>query len=394
MGRGDRGSLWLAETLQMKKRLAIVHFLPLEMYPPAINAARYFESHAWDVSLFTTANLHGRPPGDLGEVEVHRTRAPGSVRGWRRAVAYFSFHFGTFFRLLFRRPDVVLYVEPQSAFPVFLLSFFRRKLPLFIHHHEYHEPRQFHRPGMTLGRWFHGLEKWRLFSRARWISHTNAERMKFFLADIPAVDPAKSRLLPNYPPASWFSGGNNAWESEEGRPLKMVYVGSLSLRDTYIAEFVSWVSAQPPGTVEFHIWAYNLDEETRDFLSSHAGEAVKFHPSGIEYDELPAVLRTFHTGVILYRARTVNYRFNASNKLFEYLACGLDVIFPSTMEGVKPYARLDALPRVIEVDFETGSNLDLRLLATRPAANVAPQEPPAEDALERMEREMNPLVTS
>ena len=55
-------------------------------------------------------------------------------------------------------------------------------------------------------------------------------------------------------------------------------------------------------------------------------------------------------GVILYKCKTLNQRFAAPNKLFEYLACGLDVWFPAEMEGCFEYAS-DAIPRVLKVDF-------------------------------------------
>lgn len=365
-----------------EKTIAILHWLPAEMYPPLINMVRHLAaSGTWKVVLFTIENHHDRPAFAHDGVTVHRSPSPGPVRGWRRLVAYASFHVSSFFRLLFSRPDAIVYIEPRSAFPVFLLSFLRRRFPLFIHHHEYHEPREFFRPGMRLPRWFHRLEQWRLFKRVDWVSHTNEERLKLFLADNPTLHPELGRLLPNYPPRSWSDGSPAAWENGTARPLRMVYVGSLSIRDTYISEFVDWVRRQPPGTVAFDIFAYNTDRETKEFLEQCADGGIRFFPEGIEYDALPRILRTYHTGMLLYRADNLNYQFNASNKLFEYLACGLDVIFPGKMLGVKPYARTAQVPRVLEANFETGEGLDLTVLSNRGPLPDAPRPPAAEDAL-------------
>lgn len=376
----------------MKRRIAILHWLPAEMYPPLLNMTRYFAGTGkWELTLFTTANHLGRPAFEQPDVRIHRGSAPGVLGRWRRLWAYAVWQLTTLARLLILRPDVVVYIEPQSSFPIYLLSFFRRRLPLFIHHHEYHEPKQFLRPGMTMARWFHRLEKSRLFPRAHWISQTNEDRLRLFLGDHPGVRPETGRVLPNYPPASWLAGPNRAWE-RGGLPLRMVYVGSVSLRDTFIAEMVEWVTRQPPGSVELHIYAYNLDAETREFLIRNSSVAVRFHAEGIEYDDLPHVLRDYHVGLILYRARTLNYRFNASNKLFEYLACGLDVIFPSTMEGVKPYARSDGAPRVMEVDFETGEGLQMPIPAKRGKSGIVYNVPTADEVLIKMEQEMSALV--
>ena len=45
----------------------------------------------------------------------------------------------------------------------------------------------------------------------------------------------------------------------------------------------------------------------------------------------------YDIGLILYKATTDNYRYNASNKLFEYLALNLSVMYSDKMLGIKPY---------------------------------------------------------
>ena len=47
----------------------------------------------------------------------------------------------------------------------------------------------------------------------------------------------------------------------------------------------------------------------------------------------------------------MNYVYNAPNKLFEYLACGLDVWFPDVMTGSVPYVTELTYPKVIAVNF-------------------------------------------
>jgi len=111
------------------------------------------------------------------------------------------------------------------------------------------------------------------------------------------------------------------------------------------------------------------------------GEVIRFFPKGVEYDDLPGVLRQYHAGVILYRAETLNYRFNETNKLFEYLSCGLDVWYSHRMEGIRPHARIDICPRVIECDFENMEAREWRHFLTRPADLPAgPRVPDAESA--------------
>jgi hypothetical protein len=162
----------------------------------------------------------------------------------------------------------------------------------------------------------------------------------------------------------------------------------VSLHDTFIGPLVEWLQANPTMRIQLDVFAYNTDPTTREFLRKADGEIVRFHDCGVDYDELPVLLRQFDVGVILYRCRTVNYQYNASNKLFEYLMCGLDVWYPPTMIGVKAYARDDVWPRVIEVDFEDMDNLNLEKLRSRGSLPNVPWTESCESQLAILEAEM------
>ena len=328
------------------------------MYPPAMNLIRLLCAGGMGVCVHTTRNRHAGGEFSCEGAEIVRHVNPAVGRGAARMWSYVCFHVGTFLSLVRDRPAAVIYIEPSSSYPVYLYSLFRPGVPIFIHHHEYHSEEQFLRPGMRLIRWFHALEKRRLLARAVWVSHTNAKRLELFAEDCPTVNPAALRVLPNYPPARWRDQKNVAW-GQRGGPFRFVYAGSLSLRDTVLEAFVEWVLDQPKGAVTFDIYAYNLDESTRAFLTQRSGGVIRFFPRGVDYEDLPEVLRQYHAGVILYRAETLNYRYNETNKLFEYLACGLDVWYSHRMEGIRPHARGDRRPRVLECDFE---NLGARAL--------------------------------
>ena len=314
----------------MRNSLCILHWMPVEDFPPAMNMARYFaEQPGWDVSLCTNRNHLGRREFLHEALEVVRGIFPSGTSGIRRLLAYGSFHVKSFVHLLKKRPDVILYIEPHSAFPVFLSRLFTRRPRIFIHYHEYHSPEEFQKPGMRMARWFHSLEKSRLYPVAQWISQTNESRMKLFHEGNPEIDVSKMAVLPNFPPASWWDGENRAWTLETA-PLRLVYVGALSRVDTFIEEAVAWIKEMGPTEATLDIYSYNLHGETRAWLNRVADDQIRFHDQGIAYDELPQVLRRFHVGLILYKGNTPNYVHNASNKLFEYLSCGLDVIYPKT----------------------------------------------------------------
>ena len=327
----------------------------MEYFPPVMNMARFFAlQDQWDVSVCTNRNQLGRQDFSSSSVTLIRGSFPTGKRGIKRIFSYLSFHLKSLDHLLTSRPDVILYIEPHSALPVFLSRLIRRKGRLFIHYHEYHRPDDFDKPGMRMARWCNHLEKAWLYPVADWISQTNEDRLKLFLKDHPGIDPSRTGVLPNYPPASWWSGRNKAWQEVKAgdEPIRMVYVGALSRADTFIEEVVTWIVNLASPAVTLDIFSFNMHEETRTYLKNVANERIRLHEGGVDYDDLPDLLREYHVGLILYRGNTPNYVYNASNKLFEYLACGLDVIYPRQMKGVKPYARSSSKPRVIECDFE------------------------------------------
>ena len=328
--------------------------MPVEFFPPVMNMARYFSvQDQWEVSLCTNRNYRGHTDFDPVNVCIVRGTHPTGKKGLARLWAYLSFHLKSTWHLVRARPDVVFHIEPHSALPVYLARLFGVRVPIFIHCHEYHRPSDFSQPGMRMAGWLHRIERLRLYPVAKWISQTNASRLQLFLHDHPGVNPAKLEVLPNYPPSDWWEGENRAWTRNHpnGAPVRLVYVGSLSLADTFIEDVVAWVRRQATRSFTLDIYSYNMDERTRDFLRAAAGEQVHLHENGAPYDDLPGLLRGFHAGLILYKGNTPNYVHNATNKLFEYLACGLDVIYSRQIVGVKPYATSAYRPRVIECDF-------------------------------------------
>lgn len=436
-------------------RISLVHWFPLEFYPPATNLLECFAARPeLETFAFTSNYSRGRTPYANSNVEVLRYGFPDGACGWLvRLWRYFFFPFAVVVRLIRLRPDCVLYYEPQSSLPALIYAATNRRCRIFIHHHEYHEPQQFLRPGMRLVRFYHWLEKRFLFKRAVWISHTNEQRLKLFHEDHPNIDPAKLKVVGNFPPASWkkeslvargerredkqeskqlvASGERlDGIDDEHAKALRLVYVGSVSLHDTFIGPLVEWILSRGDDAVTLDVFAYNADEKTKVFLREASGERreaeerrgnrpqensavdaetdslaasssqlashvfhsrVRYFEAGVDYDDLPKVLADYDVGVILYRCNTTNYKFNASNKLFEYLACGLEVWYPPQMQGVKPYARDDMFPRVLEVDFERLDKLDLDRMANANGLPDAPPPPCCEDEFGKLMDEFKKL---
>ncbi len=242
------------------------------------------------------------------------------------------------------RPSRILYFETLSSFPVYCYKrFIRSEAEVFIHYHEYTSPLEYE-CGMKLTRYFHRLEKW-LYQHASWVSHTNKFRMDKFMNDVLPIAVQNPQIVPNYPPRKWRTYP----KSTTNFPLRIVYVGALSLTTMFTKEFAAWVIAQH-GKIKWAIYSHNCSPDAKEYIVNLRSEWVTFS-EGFSYEQLPIVLKDFDIGVILYKGHIPNYVYNAPNKLFEYLACGLDVWFPNIMIGSLEYARENEHPKILPVDF-------------------------------------------
>lgn len=366
--------------------IVLLHQLPLEMYPPAVNLLSLLQGHsATDPVVVTSANLKGLPAVTLKNCRIQRLRfgrgSDVSVLRWFWSLLWHVQAALVCWRL---RPTAVISIEPHSALSAWIwLVLLRGRSRLLIHHHEYYTAADYLRPGnrlTRLNRWFED----RLLQRAVWVSQTNSNRLRMFRGDHPELTDQQCHVLPNYPPRAWLQSlsGDSRWPASETGPLRLVYVGSVSLHDTWIGPLVEWLNSSANTGCTLDVFCYNLDPVTRTFLQSQSSAAVRFHGQGVDYDQLPQLLPQFDVGLILYRCNTVNFVWNASNKLFEYLLCGLDVWYPKCMLGVKPYARSTVAPRVLETDFENLSQLNFSERRNRAELPWQPWTTTCEDALQ------------
>ena len=322
--------------------------MPLEYYPPVTNFLNVMVKHAFFVKVWTTHNTKKRITYHNEKLKtINRSPFPEkSDNVLERIFKYFYFNISCFIGLIKYKPEAILYYESYSVYPVFLyMKFFGKATKLYIHYHEY-EDRESYKNGMKLVKYYNELEKKFLYGRASWISQTNKERLHMFASDHPKLPSEVLKIMPNYPPKIWSSQVNGKSKASKDI-IRTVYVGSLSLKDTFIREYCDWVLNQN-GKVCFHVYAYNLDDDTIAYLSSLNTDYIVFYTKGVEYNKMPALLADYDIGLILYKAHTKNYKHNAPNKLFEYLACKLLVLYPDVMSGMALYQS----DNVIRLNFE------------------------------------------
>lgn len=334
-------------------KIAYLHVLPLEYYPPARTVLTLMSRRAaWKVRAWTSANKRGLDPWNPGEVEVSRSwiAGPQSLLPIRMS-GYVAWHVQAAAQIAAWRPDVLIVVEPHSALAAWVYyKVFRGNATLFIHHHEYYAPEDFSAPGMRQLKRTLTLDRRDLFPRAVWVSQTNLERMRLLRSWNPGITDQTARILPNFPPAQWVRNAFALPSPAASDTLRLVYLGSASLEDTFIDEVARWVAARP-NRVSLHVVGDNVSTAVWSLLDSLDADNITTDEHGYEYDALPELLTQFDVGLILYKGNTANFVHNVPNKAIEYLACGLEVWYPPEMEGMRTFREEFPDERVREVNF-------------------------------------------
>lgn len=337
-----------------KKRIIIFHFLPIEGYPPVQNFIDFIgKDKTLQVYCFTT---YGKYKYEFSNPSVKIIRFGNSSikANYRSLNLYLSYVyynvFGTL-RALCVFPYSVFYYESLSAFPPLFIKFCRIKVKLLIHYHEYVSPREYYHGPIFLNI-LHWLEK-RMFDTSIWISQTNKQRLNFFIKDLGIKKTENFEVVPNYPPKAWSCIPVAENRLKSPAILKLVYVGyALDEGTMYSEEIISWALRHKEVQLDFYL--IKVPDLEKEFEENLIANNINFYGS-IKYANLPDVLKHYNVGLILYKATTLNYKYNVPNKFFEYLACNLSVWFPMEMVSPKSYLTFNTYPEILELDF---GNLD------------------------------------
>lgn len=349
--------------MKKKIRVAIIHFQPLEVLPPAMNMIDFIsKDEELDIKVFTNKNKHNQLNVYQNEnVKIFRI-AGLNKSGIIQYVNYLKYYLTTLIHLFIFRPKVVVYIETLSSWPAIVYkNMSGSKVKLMVHYHEYTEP-SLYETGMYLSRKFHKIEK-RNYKKYSWISHTNEERMEMFRKDcnLQSFQEKIFYTMPNYPSSKWYY--NHASKVTDPGIYKLVFVGSLGYNNMYLQELLDWLSKHRD-KFSLDIYSYNIDAAAKKAIMESHLSNIRFF-NGVDYFELPKILKNYNIGLVIYKPFSLNTVHAVSNKVFEYLACGLDVWFSDDMTYTFNYIKQDSFPKVIAVNFKDLQNFDFQKALSR-----------------------------
>lgn len=325
----------------------IVHYLPIEHFPPAFNMLQSL-SRVCKVRC-VSSEVNGNNLSELRSFVSYPIKHTNKkVSSVVRLIQYLWFTICTLFQLIAFRPNRIIYYESISALPVYLYKrFLNRKVEIFIHYHEYMTPKEYAQVGMRLASFNNRLEVNYLYKNATWMSHTNQYRLDFFQNDFSNIDKTRCNILPNYPPKSWFVQE----KSHNNDCYRLVYIGSLSNKTMYLEELCQWIVKQG-GTTTIDFYSFNFHSDVISLIESFKSPYITLHPQGIEYNKIPTLLSKYDVGIIFYKALNINTVFCETNKFYEYLICGLDVWFSSNMTMLDLLDKSKFASNIVKVNYE------------------------------------------
>ena len=327
-------------------KIAVVHFQPIEEYPPVMNFINSIaEEQNIDCKVYTL-NDKVKNWFALKTCQIFRIGSP-SLIPFKRYWGYFIFNLITFLKLILTRPQIVIAYETYSIIPVFLYKKLYSQSKIFIHYHEYISPNEI-KNSSSYYNFIHFFEK-KLFTTCDFISQTNSDRLELFLVNNPTIEKSKTFAAPNMPPNNWhqFAIDNN--KINDTGVVKLVHVGALGLESMYVKEMIDWVSSQN-GKYSIDFYTSNISAEAKKLFANVQNEYVKLlGPKN--YFELPKILIKYDIGVTLYNGHIPNYVYNVPNKVFEYLACGLNVWYSSELISTQKFVEQNDIKGCQKIDF-------------------------------------------
>ena len=342
----------------MLKKVAIIHFQPIEKYPPVMNFINTInELDNTNCTIYTTNNYGNKNWFKADKIFINRVGGSIKDNSLSRYWFYVKFNVITFFSLLLKKPTIVVGFETYSMLPITFYKKLFSKTKVHIHYHEYLSPQEIKKSSLYF-KGLHNLEK-KLFITCESISHTNDDRMKLFIKEYPFINPSKGIIAPNLPPSNWYDYAKSNKKENTTGITRLVHFGALSLETMYVEKVVEWVLAQR-GLFTLDFYTDNITADARKLIEGLQNSPVRLHES-VNYFDLPKFLIHYDIGLTLYNGHIPNYVYNVPNKVLEYLSCGLRVWYSSELISTQKFINENKILGCKSIDFTIVESLQTEL---------------------------------
>lgn len=317
--------------MKLKNIFIAVYSFP-EGYPPTLNAIDSLSIHFEHIYILSRnifrekwtypVNVDVVNSGTLIDIRVSEQK--GII--WK--VASFVVYTLNMAKILIsNRPDIVLLYDPIPFLAYRIASCFLAKKPIvWYHNHDVLDPAQLPKFNISKLAWWN---EQRSFSKIDWFSLPAQERRIYF--------PLKTFkgayfFLPNLPSLSFYNKFYHKKVAIQG-DLRLIYQGHIGEGHGLEAIIQYILPHEIEGKKPILILKGIVSDHYKLRLTQLAAQfqvtnRIEYHGFG-PYQELPRLTSTCHIGIGIHTGNDIMNKTlgTASNKIYEYIALGLPVLF-------------------------------------------------------------------
>lgn len=308
----------------MKKILLSIYSSP-ERYPPTLNAIEELSKKGYAVTVLYRANVEPswgfpenvkrEPDGKL--IAVMEQMSLGRFSSIFLNIKYVIKSIQLSWSV---KPDIYL-VYDEKALALFSWVFFLiPKGKLWFHSHDVNE-----HPNRGIKKYLELLRE-RTLKKASLVTLPAIERLSY----IPVGPATQVQLLPNFPSIAFYSRYKKTEQND--CEISLLYQGAIS--DGHgLLEIVS-ILGQPVNGKKLKLHLAGVDrsgyvKELQEKASKLGVESQVVYHGLLPYIELPKLTVNCDIGIAINKPKGIIYQTGgtASNKIYEYAACGLPILY-------------------------------------------------------------------
>jgi glycosyltransferase involved in cell wall biosynthesis len=314
----------------MSPRITLVAFGDPYRLPPTLNAARLLAQRGWQVDLLG-ARFRGQPPlADSLPAEV-ATRTDLEIGTGPRQVAAWARFIAAGLRLARRERPSWIYAYDCMAAPVGRWMARVSGARLVYHCHDSARPEAMARTQRWLRIKRHELAAARA---ADLVVFPQADRARHFAEEAGLARPPE--IVFNCPPRDWLGDEQRVDPDTAAHrrrwPRLVIYQGLNAARGVReLIDSMGWWPEDAGLVLLGDLASRGVPAAQAHARARGVSERILWR-SLLPYHEVATVCRVATLGVLITPGTDYNLRHlaGASNKVFEYMACGLPVLVPST----------------------------------------------------------------
>jgi glycosyltransferase involved in cell wall biosynthesis len=316
----------------MKKyrRIVLSIYIHPDFYPPTINAIYNLSEQCLELIIITRNNCKEDFP--IGEnikyfkIGSYETPYESELKSLTNKIINFSkFTFKLLQNTSFKKTDLLIIYDPIPLFSFFLINcFLPKRIKLWYHNHDIPESNSLRK--YSIG-WFSKKYEHKALKKMDYFTLPSNDRLQYYQMLNPKT---KYSLIPNYPSKKIYKQAREI-QIEDVTSIKIIYQGSIG-KGHSIEEVITLLSKKINGkSLQLVLKGFVHDRYKNELNQIAVDNNVEKNIDWIgigPYKDLQSITISCHIGIAIYKGTDLMNKTisTASNKIYEYAACGLPIL--------------------------------------------------------------------